>query len=214
MDALTFGTNYLLRGFNSKKEPVCQIDLALVLEGFEMDQKEFIDLCILCGCDYTHSIGGMGPITSYKMLKEHGTIEEVLEFVNEKNQESLADDPNKKCKYTVPKDFLYKESRNLFINPDVISDKEELEKMIVFDKPAEDEMKTWLIEQKMFAENKVNNGLERIKKCAGKKNQGRLDSFFKVTMISAKKVEAPKKGAKNGKPGAGFKKPMARKSAI
>jgi flap endonuclease-1 len=37
MDALTFGTNYLLRGFNSKKEPVCQIDLALVLEGFEMD---------------------------------------------------------------------------------------------------------------------------------------------------------------------------------
>lgn len=28
MDALTFGTKYLLRGFNSKKEPVCQIDLA------------------------------------------------------------------------------------------------------------------------------------------------------------------------------------------
>jgi flap endonuclease-1 len=38
MDALTFGTKFLLRGFNSKKEPVCQIDLSLVLEGFEMDQ--------------------------------------------------------------------------------------------------------------------------------------------------------------------------------
>jgi hypothetical protein len=38
----------------------------------------------------------MGPITSYKMLKEHGTIEDVLEFVNEKNQESLLEDPNKK----------------------------------------------------------------------------------------------------------------------
>ena len=36
MDALTFGTKYLLRGFNSKKEPICQIDQALVLEGFEM----------------------------------------------------------------------------------------------------------------------------------------------------------------------------------
>ena len=56
MDALTFGTKYLLRGFNSKKEPITQIDLALVLEGFEMTQKEFVDLCILCGCDYTHSI--------------------------------------------------------------------------------------------------------------------------------------------------------------
>lgn len=38
MDALTFGTNVLLRGFNSKKEPICQIDLKAVLEGFEMDQ--------------------------------------------------------------------------------------------------------------------------------------------------------------------------------
>ena len=33
MDALTFGTNYLLRGFNSKKEPICQIELKQVLEG-------------------------------------------------------------------------------------------------------------------------------------------------------------------------------------
>ena len=56
MDALTFGTKYLLRGFNSKKEPITQIDLSLVLEGFEMNQKEFIDLCILCGCDYTHTV--------------------------------------------------------------------------------------------------------------------------------------------------------------
>lgn len=34
MDALTFGSSYLLRGFNSKKEPITQVDLAQVLEGF------------------------------------------------------------------------------------------------------------------------------------------------------------------------------------
>lgn len=106
-----------------------------------MTQKEFIDLCILCGCDYTHSIGGMGPVTSYKLLKEHGTIEDVIEKVKEVNE-----DPDKKKKYTIPDKFLYKESRELFINPDVISDKEELEKLIVFDKPAEDELREWLIE--------------------------------------------------------------------
>jgi len=66
----------------------------------------------------------------------------------------------------------------------------------------------------MFAEVKVNNGIERIKKSAGKKNQSRLDSFFKSTMISTKKVDAPKKGAKGGKPGAGAKKPMGRNSAF
>jgi len=36
MDALTSGAKFLLRGFNSKKEPVCQINLAQVLEGFDM----------------------------------------------------------------------------------------------------------------------------------------------------------------------------------
>ena len=34
MDALTFGSKFLIRGFNSKKEPITQIDLAQVLEGF------------------------------------------------------------------------------------------------------------------------------------------------------------------------------------
>jgi flap endonuclease-1 len=83
MDALTFGTKYLLRGFNSKKEPICQIELAQVLEGFEMTHAEFVDLCILCGCDYTHTIGGMGPVTAYKMMREHGNIENVLKKVME-----------------------------------------------------------------------------------------------------------------------------------
>jgi flap endonuclease-1 len=145
MDALTFGTNYLMRGFNSKKEPIVQICHAEMLEGFDLTQKEFVDLCILCGCDYTHSIGGMGPVTAYKLIKECGDIEGVLEKVNAVN-----DDPDKKKKYVIPDKFLYEESRNLFLNPDVSRNKEELEKFIVFDKPNEDEMKEWLITGKGF----------------------------------------------------------------
>tara|TARA_B110000285_G_C15045217_1_gene573935 strand:- start:103 stop:903 length:801 start_codon:yes stop_codon:yes gene_type:complete len=196
MDALTFGTNYLLRGFNGKKEPICQIDLAEVLKGFEMTQEEFIDLCILCGCDYTHTIGGMGPVTAYKLMKEHGSIEAILEKVKESNE-----DPSKKKKYTIPESFLYEESRELFKNPDVISDKAALEGMIKFEKPAEEELKEWLINSKGFTETKVTNGLERLRKCQGKKNQGRLDCFFKVSSVlsSTKKVEAPGKGAKDKK---------------
>ena len=47
MDALTFGTTILLRGFGSKKDPLRMITLSKVLEGFNMDMDEFIDLCIL-----------------------------------------------------------------------------------------------------------------------------------------------------------------------
>ena len=172
-----------------------------------MNQEEFIDLCVLCGCDYTSTIGGMGPVTAFKMLKENGDIEGVLKKVRDLNE-----DPDKKKKYMIPENFLYSESRELFKNPDVIRDKEILEKQIVFDKPNETEMMQWLINDKGFAENKVVNGLERLKKCSGKKNQTRLDCFFKAgNMISScKKVEAPKgKGA--AKPSA---KGKGRKSAM
>ena len=154
-----------------------------------MTQEEFIDLCILCGCDYSHTIGGMGPVTAYKLMKEHGNIEAVLEKVKESNE-----DPTKKKKYTVPENFLYQESRELFKNPDVINDKEALQGMIKFEKPAEEELKDWLINSKGFTETKVTNGLERLRKCQGKKNQGRLDCFFKVSSVlsSTKKIEAPK----------------------
>ena len=85
MDSLTFGTNYLLRGFNSKKEPVTQIDLKMVLEGFGMNMDEFIDLCIMCGCDYTHNIGGIGPVKAFNLIKEETTIENVLQKVKDHN---------------------------------------------------------------------------------------------------------------------------------
>ena len=34
-----------------------------------MSMDEFIALCILCGCDYTESIDGIGPVTAYKLIK-------------------------------------------------------------------------------------------------------------------------------------------------
>lgn len=162
MDALTFGTNYLMRGFNGKKEPICQIELKQVLAGFEMNMEEFIDLCILCGCDYTNTIQGMGPKTAFNLMKECGSIEKVLEKIEAAN--AANEEGGKKKKYHIPSSFLYEQSRKLFLSPDVQSDPEFLKKCIVFDKPKEEEMKEWLQGSKGFAETKVTNGLERLNK--------------------------------------------------
>lgn len=62
-----------------------------MLEGFEMNMDEFIDLCIMCGCDYTHSIGNIGPIKAFKMMKEEKNIEGCLATIKKVN-----DDPDKK----------------------------------------------------------------------------------------------------------------------
>lgn len=127
-----------------------------------MKMEEFIDLCILCGCDYTNTIQGMGPKTAFNLMKECGSIEKVLEKINAMN--AVNEDGNKKKKYHIPQNFLFEQSRKLFLSPDVQSDLEFLKKQIVFDKPQEEEMKEWLTGSKGFAETKVNNGLERLNK--------------------------------------------------
>jgi flap endonuclease-1 len=48
-----------------------------------MTMEEFIDLCILCGCDYTKNIGGIGPVKAFKFIKDCSTIEKVLEKLEE-----------------------------------------------------------------------------------------------------------------------------------
>ena len=87
-----------------------------------MTMDEFIDLCIMCGCDYTHSIGGIGPIKAFKLMEDNRNIEAVLEKVIESNE-----DPKKKQKFIIPENFLYVESRALFKEPDVIRDKPALQ---------------------------------------------------------------------------------------
>lgn len=59
MDAITFGTKFLLRGFNSKKEPITEICYDEVIKGMDMTHEQFVDLCILCGCDYSMTIDGL-----------------------------------------------------------------------------------------------------------------------------------------------------------
>lgn len=79
-----------------------------------MTHQEFVDLCILCGCDYTNTIGGMGPKTAFNLIKECGSIENVLEKIK-----SMNEDDKKKKKYTIPENFLFKQSRALFLAPEV-----------------------------------------------------------------------------------------------
>lgn len=50
------------------------------LTGFSLLQ--FIDLCILLGCDYCESIKGIGPKKAIEMIKKHKSIEKVIENID------------------------------------------------------------------------------------------------------------------------------------
>ena len=77
--------------------------------------QEFIDMCILCGCDYTNTIRGVGPTRALNYIQKYKTIEKVIEVIEEENLSNT-----KKTKYIIPDTFEYEKSRDLFINPDII----------------------------------------------------------------------------------------------
>lgn len=62
--------------------PVKEINLAKVLQDFELNISEFVDLCILLGCDYTNTIRGIGPKKAFELIKKYRNIESVLENID------------------------------------------------------------------------------------------------------------------------------------
>lgn len=96
-DMLTHGCPYLIRGFNStdfkRNGSLLQYSLSCILSETQLDMSQFIDLCILHGCDYTTTIKGIGPKTAYNLIKKGNTIEDILDQIetgkfNKKNGES------------------------------------------------------------------------------------------------------------------------------
>ena len=80
MDGLTFGSPRLVRNLTSgSTEKVKEYVLEKVLNGLGLNQKQFIDLGILMGCDYCESIKGIGGKKGLELIKKYGSIEDILE---------------------------------------------------------------------------------------------------------------------------------------
>ncbi|PWZ20956.1 Flap endonuclease 1-B [Zea mays] len=109
MDTLTFGARRFLRHLTDlgyKKSPVTEFDVSKVLEELGLTMDQFIDLCILSGCDYCENIRGIGGQRALKLIRQHGCIEEVLQNLNQ-------------TRFSVPEDWPYQEVRTLFKEPNV-----------------------------------------------------------------------------------------------
>lgn len=172
MDTLCYRTPYLLRHLTysaARKEPIQEINTETVLESLDLTQEQFIDLGIMLGCDYCESIKGVGPVTALKLIKEHGSLEKIIEFINDKSRNTK--------KWSVPENWPYEEVRQLFLNPDVINgDEVELK----WTEPDEKGIIEFLVNEKKFNQERVESGIKRLQKSLKTGVQGRLDGFFKV----------------------------------
>eukprot|EP00197_Chlamydomonas_leiostraca_P009294 CAMPEP_0202882264 /NCGR_PEP_ID=MMETSP1391-20130828/37732_1 /ASSEMBLY_ACC=CAM_ASM_000867 /TAXON_ID=1034604 /ORGANISM="Chlamydomonas leiostraca, Strain SAG 11-49" /LENGTH=358 /DNA_ID=CAMNT_0049565087 /DNA_START=98 /DNA_END=1170 /DNA_ORIENTATION=- len=176
MDALTFGTPRLIRHLMApatSAQAITEFDHSKVLAGLGLTNAQFIDFCILCGCDYAGTIRGIGPVRALKLIQEHGSIEALLGAL----------DP---AKYQPPDGWPYKEARDFFAAPEV-NDPAALPPL-KWSEPDEEGLIQYLVGEKSFNEARVRSTVAKIKAAKGKAAQGRIESFFKPsgTITSAK----------------------------
>ncbi|KAF8526154.1 PIN domain-like protein [Gautieria morchelliformis] len=199
MDTLTFNAPILYRHLTfseAKKQPISEICLEKALEGLEMDRSQFIDLCILLGCDYLEPIKGIGPKSALKLLREYGDLGAVVEHLKEKaveRDEQAEEGKKKKGGVAIPEYWPWEEAKKVFEKPDVMP-AEDIE--LEWKNPDVDGLVEFLVKDKGFNEERVRKGAEKLTKFLNAKQQGRLDGFFTVKTKSSpgKSNEATGKG--------------------
>lgn len=136
---------------------------------------------MLLGCDYLDPIPKVGPNTALKLIREHGSLENVVEFIK--------NDPKKK--YTVPDDWPFQDARELFLHPDV-RDANHKDCDFKWDAPDTEGLVQFLVNEKGFSEDRVRSASQRLQKNVKTAQQARLEGFFKAVP----KSEAEKKDLK------------------
>lgn len=184
MDALTFGTDILIRKLTfsnyfkkmtkREKETVQELSLKNVLKDLDLTYEQFVDLCILCGCDYSNSIKGIGPVNALKMIKKHGNIESVIESI-------IENDASKKFKGVEEMksiDHLKNNLdaiRKLFFEPDVIPGKDI---SLKFEKPDIEKLSHFLEVEMGFSKEKVESSMKRLEISSKIATQKSIEQFF------------------------------------
>ncbi len=104
MDTLAYGCPVLIRSCidrTIKKKEVCSIfSYPKLLEDMKLTPEQFLDVCVLCGCDYCTTIPKIGPVRAYQYIQQYKTIEDIISS----------------NKFTIPQSFLdrYQKARGLF----------------------------------------------------------------------------------------------------
>ena len=136
-DSLLFGAQRLLRYLTIKnRENIEVIVLDRLLGRHGLSFEQLVDMGVLIGTDYNEGVFRVGPKTALKLIKKHGSIEDLPE------------------RYLEKLDDGYREVRDLFLDPPVTSDYH-----LAFSEPDKNELVRFLCEERGFPRERVLNNL-------------------------------------------------------
>ncbi|CAG97923.1 multifunctional nuclease RAD27 [Kluyveromyces lactis] len=203
MDTLCYQTPVLLRHLTfseARKLPIQEFDTDVIYNTLDLTQTQFIDLGIILGCDYCEGIKGVGPVNALKLIKEHGSLEAIVEKFENGDISS--------GRWKIPEGWQFKEARDLFMQPDVIPSEEVTLK---WEEPKAEELIEFMVKEKGFNEDRIKSGIERLRKGLKVGVQKRLDSFFKIQPKTKEELATAAKKAKDAKKKAAAKGKIAKR---
>lgn len=144
MDILTFGSKKIVRNLSSYKKEPMELDLDYILKRLDFTMENFIDFCILLGCDYSQGLIDVKSNIIYKYFSATKNIEETIKLLRENNFEV--------------NDIDYKVAKQYFLkNHNII---ERNEKELNLKKPRIDELEYLLVNKYGLLKNKIQNKLK------------------------------------------------------
>ena len=142
----------------AKKDKIVEISREKMLDSMQMDHSEFVDLCILLGCDYCETLKGIGMKRAVELIKKYRSIESIASS----------------GKYTIPDGWKYRDVHELFMST-------ETDKKIEFatKKHDSDGLHTFLVVQNGFSAEKVDSVIARLDKVTKVDRQKTIAAYMK-----------------------------------
>jgi len=128
------------------------IDLEKFLEHLRINREQLIDLGILVGTDFNDGVKGVGPKTALKLVRKHGSIEEMPPDIREKLPDTV--------------DLI----RDLYLNPEVTDDYSVKQGVL-----QEEVLDAFLVGERNFSTKRVRTLINRMRSSAAQKS---LNEFF------------------------------------
>jgi flap endonuclease-1 len=172
-DSLLFGSNRLIRNLTmsrTRKIRGTTIDVQIeyiyldkVLNELKITREQLVDIGILVGVDFFEGFKGLGEKSAYKLIKDYGSIENIMKNGVEVRKIPISMDLE-----------LLDILRKIFLEVQ----KPEETPQFAWKKPDENKLRELLIEQHDFSEDRIGAAIKRYVTKKSQKSQVNLDRFL------------------------------------
>ena len=76
-DAIAYGCKIFLSKFNTSLGTCCIIETDHLLTKLNISREQLVDFCIMLQCDYNKRIPKIGPVSSFKLISKHKSLENI-----------------------------------------------------------------------------------------------------------------------------------------